>query len=105
VPVDSVTVEILCTAQFKVFGKRSSDIIGNQSKAFNHCVGMLTLSSMVVEDDVAVKRIEEIETDVLYNGWKRIYVTKYVQINGPPPKAYRGSWFVDGPFSSPTWSI
>nr|GEW22277.1 hypothetical protein [Tanacetum cinerariifolium] len=39
---------------------------------------------LVVEDDVFVNRMEEIDANVLYNGCKRIYVTKYVQIDGPP---------------------
>ncbi|GKB93297.1 AT-hook motif nuclear-localized protein 23-like protein, partial [Tanacetum coccineum] len=63
--------------------------------ATSHIVGLCILA---IQDDATVRRMEEIDVDVLYEAWKRIDITKYVQIDGPPPKTNRASWFLSGLF-------
>ncbi|GJW03078.1 hypothetical protein Tco_1561934 [Tanacetum coccineum] len=55
------------------FCARLSSTFGPNGPATSHIVGLCILA---IQDDVAVRRMEEIDVDVLYEAWKRIEITK-----------------------------
>ncbi|GKD52935.1 hypothetical protein Tco_1286322 [Tanacetum coccineum] len=48
-------------------------------------------SNRLIQYNVDVRRMEEINADALYDAWKRIDSTKYVQIGGSPPETRRAN--------------
>ncbi|GJR61209.1 hypothetical protein Tco_1503371 [Tanacetum coccineum] len=57
------------------FCARLSSTFGPNGPATSHIVGLCILA---IQDDVAVRRMEEIDVDVLYEAWKRIEITKRI---------------------------
>ncbi|GJV29127.1 hypothetical protein Tco_1385575 [Tanacetum coccineum] len=84
--VDVVVLGILCTMYDKAFAQWIIDGAGFLSNCWRHC-----LCIKVVQHDVAVRRMEEIDTRVICNAWNRIYAMGYVQIDVVLPSEDEGA--------------
>ncbi|GJU63648.1 putative reverse transcriptase domain, reverse transcriptase zinc-binding domain protein [Tanacetum coccineum] len=54
-------------------------------------ISRMTKMRSLIQYNVDVRRMEEINADALYDAWKRIDSTKYVQIGGSPPETRRAN--------------
>ncbi|GKD63922.1 hypothetical protein Tco_1306030, partial [Tanacetum coccineum] len=82
IAIHVVAFGIMCTTHEKVVAQQSADGAFVDVREYNF---------HVVQHDVFVRRMEEIDARVVYNSWKRMYVTGYVRIDVVMPSQPEGS--------------